>query len=165
MRGFPLLLAVAVGGCATSDMTAPSLGRRAAEAIDPRAPVPELAVASQPSAGIVDRLGLLVAQTLAADAAFRSAAANADRLAEAAAGSQTESWIVAQQALSGAVAARAPASSALAEINELAAQRIQALGGIGAADLEAINRAAAQVAEVDSRQAATIDRIQARLAR
>jgi hypothetical protein len=42
---------------------------------------------------------------------------------------------------------------------------VQTLGGIGAADLEAIGSAAAKVAEIDEREAAAIDSVQKRLAR
>jgi hypothetical protein len=44
-------------------------------------------------------------------------------------------------------------------------QRIQSLGGIGAADLKAIDAAAARISAIDEREAAAIAAIQAKLAR
>jgi hypothetical protein len=73
--------------------------------------------------------------------------------------------VVAQQALSAAVGARLPVTSAVADIDALGAQRVQILGGIGAADLKAIEAAAARVAEIDGHEAAAIDAVQKKLAR
>ena len=55
-------------------------------------------------------------------------------------------------------------TSALGDIDALGAERIKRLGGIAAADLAAINAAAARVAEIDEREASVIARIQAMLA-
>ena len=55
-------------------------------------------------------------------------------------------------------------TSALGDIDALGAERINRLGGIAAADLAAINAAAARVAEIDEREASVIARIQAMLA-
>jgi hypothetical protein len=163
MRGIPLPMLVILAGCAAPEMNAPSLAPRAAEAIDPRVPVPEAPVPTQATPALVRQLEGLVAEAIAGDQAFRASADDAERLAEAAGPPQSESWIAAQQALSAAVAARAPVTRALGEIDALGAGRIQQLGGIGAADLAAINAAAARVAEIDARHAALIERLQARL--
>jgi len=162
MRGIAVLLVSLLAAC-SAPMGEPSLAPRAAEAIDPRVPVPEPAVQAQTTKGLVSQLDSLVVQASTGDEAFRPLAENARRLAEAAGEKGSESWIVAQQALSSAVAARAPVTRAAAEIDSLSAQRIQKLGGIGAADLEAIQSAAARVAEIDEREASAIDGIQARV--
>lgn len=162
MRGLALILVTFVAAC-SAPVGEPSLLPRPAESIDPRVPVPEPAIQSETTAGLVAQLDTLVAQASAGDGAFRPLADNALRLAEAAGEKGSESWVVAQQALSAAVAARAPVARAVAEIDSLGAQRIQKLGGIGAADLKAIQSAAARVAEIDEREASTIDRIQARV--
>lgn len=164
MRGFALFPLIALAGCASAGAGGPSLAPRSAEAIDPRVPVPDPPVQATPSADLVRELDALVAQALAGDEAFRAAAANADRLAGAAGAPQSESWILAQQALSAAVAARAPVTRAMGDIDSIAARRIQQLGGIGAADLAAIQSASARVQSIDSAEAAAIDRLQARLA-
>ncbi len=163
MRPLPLLLAALLAGCAAQQTSSPSLLPRPAEAIDPRVPVPDMIVSADASLDLVRQLDALVAQAEAGDQAFRGAAATAERLASTAGAPRSESWVVAQQALSAAVAARAPVTRAVADIDGLGARRVQALGGIGAGDLAAIKSAAARVAQIDDREAAVIDRIQARL--
>jgi hypothetical protein len=164
MRGFALALTVLLPGCATAT-NAPSLAPRAAESIDPRVPVPEPVISTAPTTGLVEKLDALVAQAVAGDRAFSPLIERARQLAEAAGAKESESWVVAQQALSAAVGARLPVTSAVGDIDALGAQRVQTLGGIGAADLKAIGEAAAKVAEIDEREAAAIDSVQKRLAR
>ena len=163
MRRPIFLLLIALAGCAAPDMQPPSLAPRPAEAIDPRAPVAEAPVPSQANPALVQQLETLVAQALAADEAFRSVAGDAERLAASAGPAQSESWIVAQQALSAAVAAREPVTRSLGEIDARTATRIQRQGGMSAADLAAIEAASARVAELDARHAELIERVQARL--
>jgi hypothetical protein len=165
MRGAIFLLPAILAGCAGGATNAPSLAPRAAEAIDPRVPVPDPVLPTTPSAELVAKLDALVAQAIAGDEAFRTAAANAEPLVAAAGGRETESWIVAQQALTDTQSARAPVSSALGDIDAMGSERIQRLGGIAAADLKAIDAAAARVSEIDEREAATIARLQAQLSR
>jgi hypothetical protein len=164
MRALALVLAVPLAACAAAT-EAPSLSPRPAESIDPRLPVPEPPSSSTPSPALVQQLEALVNQAIAGDQAFAPLASRADDLAIAAGEKESESWIAAQTALSAAVAARAPVAAAVADIDALGAQRIKALGGIGAADLKAIDAAAARVAEIDSREAAAIAAAQAKLAR
>ena len=163
MRPLALLVPLALAACAGNDLASRPLAARAAEAIDPRVPVPEAPVAGEPSAELLNQLNALIAQALAGDTAFRPAADAAERLASSAGPPQSESWIVAQQALSAAVAARAPVTRALAEIDSLGASRIQRAGGMSAADLAALQAASARVAEIDASESALIDRVQARL--
>lgn len=162
MRRLSALVLLCVAGCAVP-VSAPSLAPRAAEAIDPRVPVADTIVSADFSPQLLHQLDALVSQALAGDEAFRATAEEAERLAASAGPPQSESWIAAQQALSAAVAARAPVASALSEIDALSAARIQQLGGINSADLNAINAAAARVAEIDEREAATIARLRERL--
>jgi len=165
MRVFPLIAAAMLAGCSTSETGAPSLAPRPAEAIDPRVPVPETIVSPDVSPAVAARLEALVAQAVAGDEAFRAAAERAEDLAGAAGPAQSESWIVAQQALSAAVAAREPVARAVGDIDSLGAESIAQKGGLSAADLAAIKAAAERVGEIDAREAAAIDRIQALLAR
>jgi hypothetical protein len=164
MRVLCLLLVLAPAACA-APTGAPSLSPRPAEAIDPRVPVPEPTIPTTPDPGLADQLEALVSQAIAADSEFRPLAERALQLAQSAGAKESESWVVAQQALSAAVAARAPVARALGDIDALGARRVQALGGIGAGDLAAIQSAAARVAEIDVREATVIDAVQAKLAR
>jgi hypothetical protein len=164
MRAPAIALAVLLSGCAAAT-NAPSLAPRPAEAIDPRIPVPEPAISATPSSALVQKLESLVAQAVAGDEAFAPLAERARQLADSAGAKESESWVLAQQALSAAVAARAPVTSAAGDIDAIGAQRIQSLGGIGAADLKAIDAAAARISAIDEREAAAIAAIQAKLAR
>jgi hypothetical protein len=165
MRAFPLLLIASAGACSTPQVNAPSLAPRAAEAIDPRAPVPEPPISTTPSAGLVGQLDRLVAEAQSGDAAFKPAIDKALRLAAEAGPVQSESWILAQQALSVALSARSPVTHASAEIDSIRAEQVRRLGGIGAADMNAIDSAAARVHEIDQGEAAAVDRVQALLER
>lgn len=163
MRALPLLLLPLLGACTIPGVDAPSLSPRSAEAIDPRVPVPDPVLSTTPVPSLVAQLDSLVAQAVAGDRDFQPLAAHAAELAQGAGGKESESWIAAQQALSAAIAARAPVARAVADIDALGGQRVQSLGGIGAANLAAIQAAAARVAEIDSREAALIQQLQSRL--
>ncbi|MEO5971865.1 MAG: hypothetical protein ABIP91_00665, partial [Sphingomicrobium sp.] len=76
---------------------------------------------------------------------------------------QSESWIVAQQALSVAVAARRDAARALGDIDALGANALEERGGIAPGDLAAIEAAAAEVGAIERRQAARVDAIHQRI--
>jgi hypothetical protein len=108
-------------------------------------------------------LAALVDQARGGAAAFDSAAAAAERLAAVAGAPQSESWIAAQEALTAAIAARRPTATALGDIDELGATALQAQGGLAPNDLAAIDRAAAEVASLDQRQAERVAAIQRRL--
>ena len=141
----------------------PSLHPRAAETIDPRLPV-ERPINEKPVSGeLAGRLSTLVAQARNGSAAFDSAAAAAERLAGDAGGRTSESWIAAQQALTAAIAARAPVTGAAGDIDAIAATALQTKGGIAPNDFAAIQKAAEEVAGLNDRQAARIAAIQRRL--
>ena len=163
MRAYPLLLIAALSGCAFPASRPPSLAPRAAEAIDPRVPVPEAVPSTVIDAGLAEQLSALVAQAEAGDAAFRTATPAARQTAAAAGARGSESWVAAQQALSVLVSAKGPVTRALADIDALGAARLQRLGGTGAADMRAIQAASSRVAEIDRRQAALIDELQRQL--
>ena len=166
MRGGTAILVLALaaaGGCSSPGGTPPSLAPRAAEAIDPRVPV-QGAVNSRPvSPALAGRLAQLVALARQGDAAFRPLAGRAQQLAGAAGAPQTEAWVVAQEALSAAVAARGPTARALGDADALAAEALQTQGGLAPADLAAIQGAAAEIGSIDARHAETIAAIQRRL--
>jgi hypothetical protein len=163
-RPAALLAMLVTGACSTPPgATVPSLAPRAAENIDPRVPVDDGAVQMPVDAALAARLAELVGIARQGDSAFAAAAGEAQRLTAAAGAPQSESWVVAQQAVSAAVAARGPTARALGDIDALAAAALVKRGGIGPSDLAAIEGAAAEVGAIDRRQAGTIDALQRRL--
>lgn len=152
-----------LSACNASRTGVPSLAPRAAEAIDPRLPVIADTRPRPVDATLAARLAELLSRARSGDAAFRTALAQAERLAAGAGAPQSEGWIAAQQALSAAVAAREPTTRALGDIDALASGAIASRGGLAPADLAAIEGAAAEVAGIDRRQAAAIDAIGRRL--
>jgi hypothetical protein len=163
MRLLPLASLLTVAACTAPAVNAPSLAPRAAEAIDPRLPIPEAAPSGPASPALVARLDTLVGQARQGDAAFQAAAGEAERLAAAAGDPQSESWVVAQQALSAAVAAREAVTQALGDIDGLGSTELASKGSVSPADQAALAAAAATVGAIDRRQADLIDRLQRRL--
>ncbi|MEO5611638.1 MAG: hypothetical protein ABIT68_02565 [Sphingomicrobium sp.] len=163
LRSCASALIVATAGCTTPSGPAPSLAPRSAEAIDPRVPV-VAAVDQRPAdRALAAQLAGLIGQARTGDSAFAAAAGEAQRLATTAGPPQSESWVVAQEALSVAVAARAPTTRALSDIDEIAGAAVVKQGGMAPADLAAVEAAAAEVGAIDRRQAETIDSLQRRL--
>lgn len=163
VRPCVLAFALAMTGCATPSGPAPSLAPRGAEAIDPRIPVVAATTPRPVNPALAGRLSELVAQARGGETAFAAAAGDAQRLAAAASEPQSENWVVAQEAVSAAVAARAPTTEALGDIDGIAAAALETQGGIAPADLAAIEAAAAEVGAIDRRQMQVIDELQRRL--
>ena len=157
----PLLAFLA--SCSTPGGQYPSLAQRAGEDVDPRVPVVSPVSSGPVSAGLAAHLDALIDQAESGDAVFREAAANAERLATSAGAPHSEGWVVAQQALSAAQAARGPTTRALGDIDALAATALQTKGGMSVADLEAIEKAGARVSQIDRAQAERLDALEARL--
>ena len=164
MRPIPLSILTLLCACSKQKAGGPSLAPRASEAIDPRVPIPGEVIAGPADPALAARITELLAEVRSGDAAFQAAAQGAEALAAAAGPPQSESWIVAQEALSGLVAARAPVTKAIADLDALAAGRIAASGGILPGDLAAIEAATTEAGAIGQRQADLIDRLQARLA-
>jgi hypothetical protein len=159
----PLVLIAMGTACAGPGGSPPSLQPRAAEAIDPRVPV-ERPVNDRPVNGaLAAQLAELVSEAHAGDAAFGPAAAEAGRLADSAGAAQGEAWIAAQEALSAAIAARAPTTRAIGDIDAIGSDKLQTQGGLSPADLSAIKAAGDEVGAIDQRQADAIAAIQRRL--
>ena len=158
----PLVL-LAATSCAGPGGPPPSLLPRAAEAIDPRVPVERPPNDRPVNGALAAKLAELVGQARAGDAAFGPAAAAAGRLAEAAGAAQGDAWIAAQEALSAAIAARAPTTRAIGDIDAIGAAKLQTQGGLSPADLAAIKGAGDEVGAIDQRQAEAIKAIQRRL--
>ena len=141
----------------------PSLAPRGAETIDPRVPI-----MATPSPGTVDpRLGAAlaaaVAQARAGVGEFERLSDAADALSRGAGSAQSERWIAAQQALSALVAQHGVTTRAAADIDAIAADRVDATRWLVPATRAAIEQAAAEVESINAAQTQTIDRIAARL--
>ena len=162
VKRIALLLPLLVASCAPT-IGAPSLAKRPAELIDPRLPVEDRTAQIPANADLGQQLAGLVARARSAESAFDAAIATAERLAAGAGARQSESWIAAQQALSGAVAERAPVARALADVDALTAEWVAKRGGIAPSDQAQISAAAETIAAIDRRQAQRIDAVQARL--
>src|SRR5918998_6452436 len=162
-RHHALAAMLMLGACTLPGGPVPSLAPRSAEAIDPRVPVVSTVIARPVDPALAARLAELVGRAQQGDGAFAAAAGEARRLSAAAGGMQSESWIVAQQAVSAAVVAREPTARALGDIDAIAASALATQGGIAPADLAAIEEAAAEVGALDRRQAEAVDALQARL--
>lgn len=149
-----------IAACSPPIGTTPSLAPRAAESIDPRVPIPNEIVIGPADPSLSAHLAALIDQAQAGDAAFRDFIEEAERLAAAAGQPQSESWVLAQQAVSAAQAARAPTTRAMGDIDALAANAIETAGGIPAFNLAAIERAAQTVSAIDRNQSERIDAIE-----
>jgi len=162
---FPLCLlaTAALSACAPAGGAFPSLQPRAAEAIDPRVPVVRPMNDRPVSPVLAGKLAVLVGEARDGEAAFSPVAANAEKLADGAGAPQSDGWIAAQEALTAAIAARAPTARALGDIDMIGALALQTHGGIAPNDLAAIQSAGAEVGAIDQRQAETIAAIQRRL--
>lgn len=158
------LLPLLVSACALPPTAEPSLAPRAGEAIDPRVPIPADVVSGPADPALAARIAELMTAVRVGDEAFRAAVPDAESLAAAAGSAESESWIAAQQAVSALVAARGPVTSAIADLDALAARRIAASGGILPGDLDALRAATAEAAAIGRREAEVIDRLQAQLA-
>jgi hypothetical protein len=163
MRHAFLLLPLAMTACSATPGPTPSLAPRAAEAIDPRVPIPAAPPAGPVDPALQGQLARLLDEVRSGDRDFVASASEAERLVAAAGGPASESWIAAQQTLSGLVAARGRTARALSDIDAIAAQRLMTAGGIAPADLAAIEAAATEAGTIDRRQAALVESLQARL--
>ena len=166
MRRLSSLSVVAIlAACAPVTAPEPSLAPRPAEAIDPRVPIPDTLPAGTPDTALARQLDQLVSQVRAGVGPFQERLALADRLAADAGPISSESWVAAQGALSLLVEQNGVTTRAAADIDALAASRLQQQHWIRPADQAAISAAAGEVAAIGEPQAAAIARIRDRLAR
>lgn len=155
---FTLLMVFPLASCGTTDMGAgPSLAKRPYEgSFD--VPIQALPVAP-PGALPADLAGRLRSWEQAAaegQSGFGSERDAAQRAVQAASGAAiaSESWVVAQQAISRLIAARAPTTGALADIDRLYMQRSDAEEFDGMPDIYALRE---RIAEMVAAQDAAID--------
>ena len=165
--GFPALAALAAlpaitGGC-TRDGEFPSLEPRAVEREDPleepvRTPP---RVASEPA--LRGRAAELVAEARRGERAFEAALGPASAAARGAGAPGSERWVVAQQAISRAEAAREPTMRALAELDRLVTERATVPTHPG--DFAAIRAALDEAARIAAGQQQRIDRLRGNVRR
>ena len=162
----PLLAVLLIGACSTPGTgPEPSLAPRAAEAIDPRVPIPDTVPGGPVDTALAAGLDALVGRARGGVPIFEARQADADRLAAAAGPISSESWVAAQQALSLLVEQYGLTTQAAADIDALASARLEGQHWIRPPDQQAIAAAAAAVAAISQPQAAAIDRLNAQLAR
>ena len=165
MRKLIVLALITAAGCSSTPTVAPSLAPRAAESIDPRVPIPDAAPTGNVDPALAQRLDALVGVARGGVSQFNIREVEATRLATAAGPKEDESWIAAQQALSRLVEQFGITTGAAADIDALAANRLEGQRWIGPADRDAIATAAAEVGAINEAQSASIDRLTSQLAR
>ena len=162
----PLLAVLIIAGCSVPGAgPEPSLAPRAAESIDPRVPIPDDGPAGPVDRTLAARLDALVAVARGGEAAFAAREGEAARLASGAGAVSSESWIIAQQALSRLVEQFGVTTRVAADIDALASGRLKSKHWINPADRNAIASAASAVSAISEPQAASIARIRETLAR
>lgn len=165
MRNLVAIALLLAAGCTSTTGSEPSLAPRPAEAIDPRLPVPDPVPAGSVNAELAQRLQALVEAARSGVAQFNAQESEATRLSAAAGPMESESWIAAQQALSRLVEQHGITTRAAADIDALAANRLEGQHWIRPADREAIAAAAAEVGSINSAQTADIARLNVQLDR
>jgi hypothetical protein len=162
----PLLAFTLLGACSmTGTRPEPSLAPRAAEAIDPRVPVPGHVPSGTVDAALARQLNNLVGQARDGVGLFGTRQADAERLAAVAGPAASESWVAAEQALSRLVEQYGVTTNAAAEVDALAASRLEGQHWIRPADQQAIAAAAAEIGAISDRQAAAIGHLRDQLTR
>ena len=155
-----LAAALTLAGC-VSPGPFPSLAPRPEEAnvstAEPVRAEPQVADDAQ----LRQRVGALVAQSLEGLTAFDAAYPAADRATAAAGAAGSDSWSVAQQALSRLETARSRTTNAQAELDRIALER--AAMPTSAGDLALLERATAESERIAMNQQVRLDDLKARL--
>ena len=159
-RPSPLLLClVFLAGCAQKG-DFPSLKPRPVERLSTEEPVrPQPVVAADPA--LDARVADLLAQARRGDAAFEAELPTTRARVSEAGSSGSETWVVAQQALSRLEAARAPTATALGDLDRLALER--AARPTNAAQYRALLDAVETAERIARSQSAVVDRLRAAL--
>lgn len=156
------MLAPPLGGCVANGAF-PSLAMRPGErdlsTEEPGRPAPAIADDS----ALRERVAELRAMAADGDRSFADSYPAAEAAVAAAGPSGSESWTVAQQALSRLVASPVATMRALAELDQLAVDRADE--PTSEADFALIREATAEVEQTAARQQERIDALRARLSR
>lgn len=164
----PLVLAslALTAGCASNEGDFPSLAQRPAEreyAAEQNGPIPvRPPLPADPS--VATRAEGFVAAARGAQGAFSSAYETAAAAVGKAGPPGSDSWVIAEQAVSRAVAAQAPLAKIGGELDDYAAARARETP-LAPADIERLHAATAEVERIAAEQAARIRRLEAALSR
>jgi hypothetical protein len=159
---FAISILLALSACAASG-DYPSLAKRSFEsaAADPPASQPLPAIPNDSS--LQTRIAASLALAKSGASAFAAALADADSKASAASGLASESWIAAQLSLSRVERTLEPATTALANLDS--EKRLLMLAAPASPDIEALDAAIGQIAEINAAQREALSRLGARLSR
>jgi hypothetical protein len=161
-----LALTALAAGCASNEGDFPSLAQRpaerdyAAEQVGPakvRPPLP-----ADPA--VATRAESFVAAARGAEGAFTGAYGTAAAAVARAGPPGSDSWVIAQEAVSRAVAAQAPLARISGELDDYAAARARETP-LAPGDIERLHAATAEVERIAAEQAARIRRLEASLTR
>jgi hypothetical protein len=141
----------------------PSLEPRAIENEDPLEEPVRTPPFVAPDPALRARAAALAAQARAGEREFEAALASAAAAARRAGAPGSEGWVVAHQQISRAEAARAPTSSALAELDRLATDRARA--ATNEDDFAAIRSALEEAERLASGQQRRLDALRSSLRR
>lgn len=155
-----------LGGCASHDGEFPSLAQRPAEreyAAEQLAP-PKVRPPLPDDPAVAARAGAFVAAAREAEGAFAGAYQTAAAAAGRAGAPGSDNWVVAQQAVSRAVAAQAPLARVVGELGDYAAARARQTP-ISPGDVERLQAASAEVQRIVESQADRLRRLESSLSR
>jgi hypothetical protein len=171
MRRFPVPLllgaaAAAQGGCASDKGDFPSLAQRPAErdyAAEQMAP-PKVRPALPDDPTVAQRASGFVGAAREAEGGFARAYETAAAAVARAGPVGSDSWILAQEAVSRAIAAQAPVTRIAGELDDYAAARARQTP-VSPGDLARLQEATADIHRVAEAQTARIRRLEASLSR
>jgi len=165
----PLLacaLALAAGGCASNEGDFPSLAQRPAErefAAEQMAP-PKVRPPLPADASVGARADSFVAAARDAEGTFARAYETAAAAVAKAGPTGSDSWVVAQEAVSRAIAAQAPLTRIAGEFDDYAGARARQTP-LAPGDIARLQAATSEVEQMAATQAARIRRLEASLTR
>jgi len=169
-RALPLLAATLVfSGCVASPGRYPSLERRPAERITGSAAavapdVQALPDAEAPSVDLAAHVAQLVEQARAGHRIFTGKQDVAQRAVAAAGAFGTESWATASTALAEIESAQDPALQALAELDQIEADRQVDAAGALTGDIATVLAARAEVSRIVEQETAVVGTLSERIA-
>jgi hypothetical protein len=162
----PCALALAAGACASNEGEFPSLAQRPAErefAAEQMAP-PKVRPPLPADASVGARAESFVAAAREAEGSFTRAYETAAAAVAKAGSPGSDSWVVAQEAVSRAIAAQAPLTKIAGEFDDYAAARARRTP-LAPADIARLHDATAEVEQMAAAQNARIRRLEASLTR
>ena len=156
-RLLPILIILSLGGCTAVD--APSLAPRAAEKIPIDAPAPYVEETGTADPALAARLAPLIAQAESGHRDFTAAQQDVAKAAAAAGQSGSESWILAQQALSALDGKRLAVQDAAAKLDAIRFEPANAAPG----NRQAIDQAGARLQALVDEEVAAMAQLAAKL--